>query len=92
MRVRDTYWICLRIVRTKSTKKYITRMGQYTGTSKACENVQKRAMTVARVEDSLQYGMRIRHVSVNECKICSPKLPFRKTADERPKFIVPRRW
>jgi len=29
------------------------RMGQYTGTSNASENVQKIAMTVARVDESL---------------------------------------
>jgi hypothetical protein len=41
------------MVKMKSTKKYMTKIGQYTGISNACENVQKSAMSVARVDDSL---------------------------------------
>lgn len=35
------------------TKKYMTRMGQYTGTSKTTEKVMKNEMIVARVVESL---------------------------------------
>ena len=42
------------MVSTNSTKKYMTRMGQYTGTSKASKKVHTVAIKVARVADSLQ--------------------------------------
>jgi hypothetical protein len=41
------------MVKANKMKKYMTKMGQYTGTSNASESVQNRATTVARVEESL---------------------------------------
>jgi hypothetical protein len=54
---KNTHWIWRRIVRANSTKKYMTRMGQYTGTSNISEVVQNMAMRVARVEESLDFEM-----------------------------------
>lgn len=72
------------------TKKYMTRIGQYTGTSKACENEQNKAISVARVADSLC------HVNINEQRAYEnqdvPKLPFRQPADEWPEFVVALGW
>jgi hypothetical protein len=41
------------MVNTNKTQKYITRIGQYTGTSNTMENVMKKDIKVARVVDSL---------------------------------------
>ena len=41
------------MVNAKRMKKYMRRMGQYTGMSKASENVQNSAISVARVAESL---------------------------------------
>jgi hypothetical protein len=41
------------MVSAKRAKKYITKIGQYTGTSKTSEKVQHRATKVARVDESL---------------------------------------
>ena len=41
------------MVNTNKTQKYITRIGQYTGTSNTVENVMKKEIKVARVVDSL---------------------------------------
>ena len=88
--MRCTYWICLRMVKTKSTQKYMTRIGQYTGISNACQKVQDRAIIVARVEDSLKelsalYAARV------ALRVHLPELPFGQTADEGPELVVPRR-
>jgi hypothetical protein len=57
-----TYCICRRIVKAKSTQKYTTRIGQNTGTSNASESVERKAITVARVAESLRRGQdRYRH-------------------------------
>jgi hypothetical protein len=41
------------MVKTNKTQKYITRIGQYTGTSNTVEKVMKKEIRVARVVDSL---------------------------------------
>jgi hypothetical protein len=41
------------MVNAKRTKKYRTRMGQYTGTSNASNRVHTSAINVARLEDNL---------------------------------------
>jgi hypothetical protein len=53
LKKKPTHCNCLLMVNTNKTQKYITRIGQYTGTSNADENVMKKAITVARVVDSL---------------------------------------
>jgi hypothetical protein len=50
---KTAYCNCLLMVNTNKTQKYITRIGQYTGTSNADENVMKKEIKVARVVDSL---------------------------------------
>jgi len=40
------------MVNTNKTQKYITRIGQYTGTSNTAENVMKKEIKVARVVDN----------------------------------------
>lgn len=73
------------MVRTNRTQKYMTRIGQYTGTSNACENVQKSAISVARVEDSLQEcSAGVLAVQIHY----APELPFRQAADERPELVI----
>lgn len=47
-----TYCICLRMVKPNRTKKYINRIGQYTGMSKTREVVVNRAIRAALVADS----------------------------------------
>ena len=41
------------MVNAKRIKKYMRRIGQYTGTSNASKNVQISAISVALVDDSL---------------------------------------
>ncbi len=50
---KPTHCNCLLMVNTNKTQKYITRIGQYTGTSNTVENVMKKEIKVARVVDSL---------------------------------------
>lgn len=47
-----TYCICLRMVKPNRTKKYINRIGQYTGMSKTREVVVNKAIRAALVADS----------------------------------------
>lgn len=81
----------------KRTKKYTTKIGQYTGTSNASKNEQNSAITVARVADNLPCSQphahgpgqsaasnRQRHHEYN-----APKLPLRQPPDERPEFVIP---
>jgi hypothetical protein len=60
VRSEITYCICLRIVKPKSTKKYINRIGQYTGTSKTREVVVNKAMREALVADSQNLNSEVR--------------------------------
>jgi hypothetical protein len=85
-----TYWICFLIVNANKTKKYTTRIGQYTGTSNNSENVQTNAMRVARVDDSL-FVVCIRQLFLNILELtCSPELPFRQSSHKWPELIVSR--
>lgn len=77
------------MVNTNKTQKYITRIGQYTGTSNTSENVIKKEIKVARVVDSL-YTWRRRSAaaeSTHEGQVV-PKLPFRQPADEWTELVV----
>ena len=80
------YWICRRIVNVNNTKKYMTRIGQYTGTSNASDSVQKMAITVARVEDNLYHSHYDTRCAPG--KVYPPELPFRKSAHKRPELVV----
>ncbi len=82
-----TYCICLRMVRAKRTKKYTTRMGQYTGTSNISKKVAKTAKTVARVADSLCLAVR-RHKSRTGDVVDVPELPLRQPPDEGAELVV----
>lgn len=56
VRVSSTYRICLRIVIANKAKKYMTRMGQYTGISKATKKEQTKEINVDFVADNLVVG------------------------------------
>jgi hypothetical protein len=77
------------MVKTNKTQKYITRIGQYTGTSNAVENVMKKEIKVARVVDSL-YTWQWRSAAAKSTygRKEVPKLPFRQPADEWTELIV----
>ncbi len=77
------------MVNTNKTQKYITRIGQYTGTSNTVENVMKKEIKVARVVDSLytwQWWLTATE-SPHRRKVV-PKLPFRQAANEWTEFII----
>jgi hypothetical protein len=78
------------MVKMNKTQKYITRIGQYTGTSNTVEKVMKKETRVARVVDSL-YTMRWTPSAIAE-SMCRggvvPKLPFRKPANEWTELVV----
>ena len=77
-------------------------MGQYTGTSNISEVVHRRAIIVARVEDSLlkggsvlagceeKMGKRDKEGGDRACeKRYSPELPLWQPPDKRSKLIIP---
>lgn len=78
------------MVRVKRTKKYITRIGQYTGMSNASQNVEKNAMRLARVADSLRYERLVVRLSCipKLRKRNKPEIPLRKASDEWSKLII----
>jgi hypothetical protein len=77
------------MVNTNNTQKYITRIGQYTGTSNADENVMKKEIKVARVVDNL-YTWPLRSAAAKSAygRKKVPKLPFRQPADEWTELVV----
>jgi hypothetical protein len=78
------------MVKTNKTPKYITRIGQYTGTSNTDEKVIKKDIRVARVVDSLYMTWRM-PLAVTEGMRSGeavPKLPFRKPANEWAELVV----
>jgi hypothetical protein len=77
------------MVNTNKTQKYITRIGQYTGTSNTSENVMKKEIKVARVVDNLYTWRRQSTAaeSTHEGKVV-PKLPFRQPADKWAELVV----
>ena len=60
--------ICLFMVMQKSMMKYITRMGQNTGTLKASKNVQIMAMTMPFVAECLMMWKQNTHFKCNPLK------------------------
>ena len=59
-----TYAICRFIVSPKRMRKYIRRIGQYTGMSNSSDVVHRSEMTVALVADSLR-GWSQKHSDVS---------------------------
>jgi hypothetical protein len=81
-----TYCICLRMVNAKRMKKYIRRIGQYTGMSNASENVQNSATSVARVDESLCKACQRKQSSDDYRHV--PEIPLRQPSNKWTEFII----
>ena len=85
-----TYAICRFMVRPKRTRKYIRRIGQYTGISNNPEVVHRSEMTVALVAESLMRESQ-KHL-VDSAVANRPEIPFGKSTDEGSEFLVRISW